>query len=279
MSKRQLSAREILQDIRAGMDDTALMDKYRLSAQGLQGVFKKLIAAGVIKQAEVDRRASPRKQTVNPAWKCPACGKPQPREFEECPDCAVIVSKFSDRDARAAAGPNSTKEPLQVTSLRNGSFGYLGALRGSITAIVAGCFIITLLGWYTLHLRDENRRIVETQRIEAERQAKANELKLYEPMRNEIARDRKMLEMGLSVSDHRTMAKSFVQRLGELQLGLKGQQLRLVFLLEDAAKNLQDAGNAWEREVDCDVMARKHWCIDSTHEQLYNQSAARRTKS
>lgn len=94
MPKRQLSAKELLQDIRAGMDDTALMEKYQLSAQGLQGVFKKLVAAGGLKQEELDGRASDQERTVNLAWKCPACGKPQHREFEECPDCGVIFGKL-----------------------------------------------------------------------------------------------------------------------------------------------------------------------------------------
>ena len=94
MSKRQLSAREILQDIRSGMDDTTLMGKYHLSSQGLQSVFKKLIAVRVIKQAELDQRTPPHDRTVNLVWKCPACGKSQSREFEECPECGVIADKF-----------------------------------------------------------------------------------------------------------------------------------------------------------------------------------------
>ncbi len=100
MSKRQLSAKEILQDIRSGMDDAALMEKYQLSSQGLQSVFTKLVAAGVVKQAEVDQRPPSHERTVNFVWKCPACGKPQPREFDECPDCGVIVSKFLKKSGR-----------------------------------------------------------------------------------------------------------------------------------------------------------------------------------
>ena len=77
MSKRHLSGKEILQDIRAGMDDAALMIKYQLSAQGLQSVFKKLIAAGALNQAELDGRSSPHDRTINLVWKCLACGKPR----------------------------------------------------------------------------------------------------------------------------------------------------------------------------------------------------------
>ncbi len=94
MAKRQLNAREILQDIRSGMDDTPLMEKYNLSAQGLHSAFNKLIAAGVLKRAELDQRTRPSAEAAKTAWKCPACGKPQFREDEECPDCGVIASRF-----------------------------------------------------------------------------------------------------------------------------------------------------------------------------------------
>ena len=81
----------------AGMDDAAIMEKYNLSAQGLQSAFNKLIAAGVLKQAELDQRTRPHEQVINTVWKCPACGKPQTRELEECPDCGVIAAKFLKR--------------------------------------------------------------------------------------------------------------------------------------------------------------------------------------
>jgi rubrerythrin len=27
-------------------------------------------------------------------WTCPACGRPQLQEFDECPVCGVIVAKY-----------------------------------------------------------------------------------------------------------------------------------------------------------------------------------------
>jgi uncharacterized protein (DUF433 family) len=50
MEKTIIDAREVLQDIRSGIDDSALMEKYRLSAKGLQSLFDKLSNAGLIKQ-------------------------------------------------------------------------------------------------------------------------------------------------------------------------------------------------------------------------------------
>ncbi len=94
MSKPKIGAKAILTDIRSGMDDAALMLKYSLSPQGIQSIFKKLIAARALTQAELDRRSSFHENAVNLAWKCPACGKPQPREFDECPDCGIIIAKY-----------------------------------------------------------------------------------------------------------------------------------------------------------------------------------------
>jgi hypothetical protein len=49
MNKTIIKAKEALEDIRAGMNDIALMKKYKLSAQGLQRLFKKLGEAGIIR--------------------------------------------------------------------------------------------------------------------------------------------------------------------------------------------------------------------------------------
>jgi Mor family transcriptional regulator len=63
MGKKIVSAREILKDIKAGMDDAALMEKYRLSEKGLQSVFKKLTDAGALKQEDLDSRLTSREGT------------------------------------------------------------------------------------------------------------------------------------------------------------------------------------------------------------------------
>ncbi len=94
MPQQKISAKELVADIRGGMGNAALVEKYKISAQGLQSIFNKLIAAGALQQAELDNRASSDDRTVNLAWKCPACGKPQSREYDECPDCGVIITKF-----------------------------------------------------------------------------------------------------------------------------------------------------------------------------------------
>ena len=53
IEKRKISAKDIINDIRGGMTDSELMDKYRLSLKGLQSIFRKLEAVKAIKPSEL----------------------------------------------------------------------------------------------------------------------------------------------------------------------------------------------------------------------------------
>jgi hypothetical protein len=54
--KMQINSRQAVEAIRSGMSDLALMEKFALSARGLQRLFKKLVAAGELEQLEVHAR-------------------------------------------------------------------------------------------------------------------------------------------------------------------------------------------------------------------------------
>ena len=56
--KRSIPAREALADIRVGMTDDQLMVKYRLTDKGLQSLKNKLLAAGLVAQAQFDKSPS-----------------------------------------------------------------------------------------------------------------------------------------------------------------------------------------------------------------------------
>jgi len=47
MAARRVRARDILADIKSGMDDPALMEKYKLSVKGLEKLFRELVGAGL----------------------------------------------------------------------------------------------------------------------------------------------------------------------------------------------------------------------------------------
>ena len=55
-SKQRISAREVLEDIKTGMTDARLMQKYGLSEKGLESLYRKLIDRKVIKPSRIDGR-------------------------------------------------------------------------------------------------------------------------------------------------------------------------------------------------------------------------------
>jgi CheY-like chemotaxis protein len=54
--KPVIDASEALQYIRDGMSDSALMKRYNISAKGLESLFKKLVAAGVLDHSDIEKR-------------------------------------------------------------------------------------------------------------------------------------------------------------------------------------------------------------------------------
>ncbi len=58
MNTRTVPSKHAVADIRAGMSDAALMQKYDLSAKGLQSLFRKLRAANLITAIEFDTRSA-----------------------------------------------------------------------------------------------------------------------------------------------------------------------------------------------------------------------------
>jgi putative two-component system response regulator len=64
MDKPVINAQTARDDIRAGLDDAALMKKYNISYKGLQSLLEKLVSAGVVSQKEVDERRFQRDESV-----------------------------------------------------------------------------------------------------------------------------------------------------------------------------------------------------------------------
>jgi hypothetical protein len=102
--KRKISGKQILADIRSGMDSYELKRKYDLSDKGFESVCTRLVAARALSENEV-RRLAPRGDSSETApevpkyarWQCPACNTPQTAEMSECPVCGIVVEKFVAR--------------------------------------------------------------------------------------------------------------------------------------------------------------------------------------
>ena len=63
--KRTIRAKDIVNDMRAGMSDQELMGKYRLSVKGLESIFKKLEESGTLKRSDLYGRLPSFDDTVN----------------------------------------------------------------------------------------------------------------------------------------------------------------------------------------------------------------------
>ncbi len=64
-TKVKIRAKDIVPDIRAGMNNASLMEKYELSSKGLLSIFTKLIDAGIIKSHELQDRIPGALDTVD----------------------------------------------------------------------------------------------------------------------------------------------------------------------------------------------------------------------
>ena len=92
MPKRKINAHDVLADIRAGAGDFALMEKYNLSAKGLQSLFTKLAETGLIDSSKLlDQRIPESEMTVDLVSRCPSCGYVQEKMFITCPKCGGKV--------------------------------------------------------------------------------------------------------------------------------------------------------------------------------------------
>jgi len=101
------------------MEDSALMNKHRLSAQGLQSVFDKMVKAGVISRQELDERVPVSERTVELGlFVCPACGNIQGKEFTECSRCGFTLPRYvKDRQDEAAQEKKDQAEKTAVTQV------------------------------------------------------------------------------------------------------------------------------------------------------------------
>jgi hypothetical protein len=74
-AKREIKAKSLVNDIRAGFSNLELMEKYSLSSKGLLSAFNKLIASQVMEEDELEGRVPTFDDTVdiNHAREFPRC--------------------------------------------------------------------------------------------------------------------------------------------------------------------------------------------------------------
>jgi hypothetical protein len=97
VAEKKISAKAIMIDLKGGLTDGELMQKYGLSFQGLQNIFEKLVEAKLATSAYFEKRAmqamAPRQKEENVSV-CPHCGLSQKVSFKVCPRCDMEVSEW-----------------------------------------------------------------------------------------------------------------------------------------------------------------------------------------
>ena len=96
MAKKSIKARELLFDIRAGVDDAGLMEKYGLSARGILQALNRLIAEGLMSPSELVERRSLAKTVYMPVFTCPTCGDCHFEKVEKCPRCGSRMKTLKE---------------------------------------------------------------------------------------------------------------------------------------------------------------------------------------
>lgn len=115
VAKKKINAKEVLSDIKSGMRDNALMGKYHLSPGQLASLMEKLRSAGLLDRPEPEEPAPVEEARIDYSFfSCPACGFGEGGQFDECPRCGVVVSKYEPPPQPAAAlpVPGAEKKPV-----------------------------------------------------------------------------------------------------------------------------------------------------------------------
>jgi Mor family transcriptional regulator len=93
--KKGLKAKELLADIRAGLDDAGLMEKYGFSRGGILKALNQLISKGLMLPSELAERRSLAKTLYMPVFECRSCGDIQFSKVEKCPQCGTRMKALS----------------------------------------------------------------------------------------------------------------------------------------------------------------------------------------
>jgi hypothetical protein len=144
--KQRISARQVLADIRSGVDCSELKRKYSLSDDALKYVLSKLEAAGVLTEADRQVVRGPLPEILEAASKepgtseprCPACEAVHDAEATDCPKCGIVLSKFVPGLEREGHFP----EPIADTQTTGRKWLIAGLCAIIVVAIVGAWFLL-----------------------------------------------------------------------------------------------------------------------------------------
>jgi hypothetical protein len=97
LGKRKIKAKEFLTDIRDGMDDEFLKEKYGLSTRGVLQVMNRLIWQGLMSASELAQRRSVATTVFLPTFQCSSCGEIAYSVLEKCPHCGSTMKNLNEK--------------------------------------------------------------------------------------------------------------------------------------------------------------------------------------
>jgi len=145
--RKKVKASEVLTDIRGGMTDQALMEKYGLSEKGLDSLFKKLLDGGILKQGEMEKRNNEFQQ--NPMTD----GEPARQSVEVSEIIAEGQQEVELDTSHEDQEPTERKRSdigNIIELIRTGGFRELGRVYKFRIAIVA-CGVVAILLSYIIY--------------------------------------------------------------------------------------------------------------------------------
>jgi hypothetical protein len=119
MAKRKISAKEAVEAIRSGMDDSTLMKEYGLAPSGLQSLLDKLVIGGYLDLGEIQARMPGFMGTVNisdPVFPATADGTEGTQQHQKGRSGAWINAQEAARDIRAGLDDAVLMEKYRLTS-------------------------------------------------------------------------------------------------------------------------------------------------------------------
>ncbi len=89
MAKRRINIKQFVTEVREGLSDYELAEKYRISVKGVQNLYEKLLEAGKLEPSDLLDKDLTFERTAELAMTCPHCGAMKLFDGDLCIECGM----------------------------------------------------------------------------------------------------------------------------------------------------------------------------------------------
>lgn len=241
---RKISAAALVADIRAGMDDAALMRKYAVSEPKLKSFFSLFIEKDFLTKEELDGRGTVTE--IKAAWTCPSCGKPQFNKHDECPECGILTSKLNRKTQDPTADHDKSTLVNLLSYHRVKIAWFISALFG--LAIILGMSHLMKQGVQKLK-QDREQALAERPKAK-----QAQRPDIYAPIRQQLRRLATQMKIGITRREMHQATAELAKSISDLEVALDGSNPELLEKLEEGVKRLNSGADSRY-----DDLREKYW--------------------